>query len=323
MARYYTGAITTQESLAAAIDNVLTDVTGLNWNQNELDNPNDEAGWNDGAGLFISMDWDNANDIRFYQATAWDGAGTAPGSHTGDSGSDHMVNAIGDSMVAYHAFTNDGVGDDFAYFVIEHAANFYRHFGFGSNILKHGGWSGGQFMFGNFWSQTAGNIDTPNAGAHSVLFDGGYSVFASAATIKIVGTEWPNPPSSAIWGVATSNASTGTDTATNGRYRCQGGVRRSQYTQEMFMKKPASGDAFVPGSPVPIWAKDDTYAISHWMKMGNLPEIYLGSMENFADEAIKDFGGQDWMLFPFVNSSWAVDPDIEQSGNAGIWYRRT
>jgi len=140
MARYTTGAVSTHTNLLDAIDSVLTTE---GWTRDELDHTNDEAGWHIG-NLYVQAAWDNTTDVNFYQATAWDGAGTAPGSHTGDSGSSHVINNIGSSLVKYHAFTNDGSGEEFAYFVLEYTSGFYRHFGFGE-ILKHGGWTGGEF----------------------------------------------------------------------------------------------------------------------------------------------------------------------------------
>ncbi len=322
MPRYYTGAVTTQESLAQAVDTVLTDgaAGGLNWTQDELDLVNDEAGWNDGTNYW-QMDWDNSADIRTYQSTAWDGAGTAPGSHTGDSGSDHTTNAIGNAMVAYHAFTNNQVGVDYAHFVVEYETDHYRHFGFGL-IDKFGGWTGGAYCYGGRWDQ-GGGIDTPNGGSHSVLFDGGLSITVDNATIKMVGTEWPNAPTNCIWGTSTSTGGgLGNDGDGDGRYRCQGASRRSMYS-EFYLVKPDAASEYVPGGPVVIIAKDDTGTFPVWMKMGAMPNVFVGNMENFAAEAVKDFGGQDWMVFPFIRDAYTVSSGVEQSGNGGIWYRRT
>lgn len=319
MARYYTGAYGNQEALAAAVNTVLT---GEGWTQDELDNTNDEAGWNRG-GDYIQMDWDNTDHVNFYASTAWDGAGTAPGAHTGDSGNTLTVNDIGNAGGTYHAFTNDGSGTHFVYFVLEYASNFYRHFGF-CEIEKHGGWAEGFIAFGHHWDQNVNNIDVPASGTHSVLVDGNYSSLSNGAVMRIDGSEWPNIASAADWAVASNIATITNDTDGNPRYRMQGGMRRGPHVQNWAAFDPSTGDAFFPGSPIPIILKDDTHSDpEHWYWAGEMPGIFVGSMENFSDEHEETFGSETWEVFPLVNSSWSgANPNTEQSGNAGIWYRK-
>jgi hypothetical protein len=321
MARYYTGGYANQEALMQAVDAVLTDGTGLNWNQNELDLANDEAGWNDGANFFVQADWDNSADINFYQSTAWDGAGTAPGAHTGDSGSSCIVNAIGNGAGTYYAFTNDGVGVDFAYFVIEYDTGFFRHFGF-YNIEMDGLWAGGEGIFGHRWDQ-GGTIDEPNASVHSVLVDG-QTVASSNAAVLRCAADLPNKPASAVWGISHLAATLGNDGDGNGRYRLKGGMRRGPYCQCFAFIDAQPTDAFIPGSIVPIFAVDPTYSSpEHWIPLGQLPLLYVGSMDNFTDKQEIAFGGETWKVFPVINSVWSAGSGLEQSGNGGIWYRKS
>jgi hypothetical protein len=320
MPRYYTGAYSSQENLMAAINTVLTDAAGLNWNQDELDNPNDEAGWNDGGSLYISADWDNSADINFYLATAWSGASTAPGAHTGDSGSALRVNAIGNGSGTYHAYTNNSVGPDYAYFVIEYDTGFYRHFGFGL-ADQIGAWVGPEFGYGHFWDQ-GGPIDEPNSSTHSIFLDGN-TVQSSYGGVMRCADSLPNKPVSSVWGIAHNAGTIGNDTGGNGRYRLQGDCRRGPYCQNFAFIDPTSSSAYVPGSPIEVYAKDPNHSSpEHWMKLGQLPNIYLGSISGYTDEQEITFGSETWEIYPIINSTWSASSGLEQSGNGGVWYRK-
>jgi hypothetical protein len=294
-------------------------LTGESWVQDELDLATNEAGWHKGS-LFVQASWNDSTTLNLFQSTAFSGTGTAPGSHTGDSGSDHVVRVLGNSGVNYYAFTDAGSGPVFAYFAVEYAAGFWRHFGFG-NLVKLGGWSGGEFCYGHEWDQSASQIDTPNSASHSVLIDGSYNASIQAATIKIVGTEWPNAPASSVWGVSHANATVGNDNAGNGRYRCMGASRRGPFVQQFGVLDSSGTTTYIPGSPIPVIAKDPTYVDpEHWYWMGTMPLIYVGSMLNFTPAQQVTIGSETWRVFPITRQ--ATSPaDTEFSGNGSVWYR--
>lgn len=316
MARYYSGAYGSQDALVTALDSALV---AEGWTQDQLDTAGDEAAWHIGS-LYVSAAWDGT-DMTLHQATGYTG-GNSPGAHPDDSGSDHRVRAIGNSGGNYHFFTSDGGSIDYLHGVLEYTSGFYRHFSMGT-LKKTAGYTGGEYLYGHEWDQ-GGSIDELNASLHSVLFDGAHNTSTRGATVRMLGTEFPNIAAGAKWGYSTVGT-VGTDTGGTARYRAQGGMRRGMYVQSFPFITPAAADAFDPGIPIPIIAYDPAYentAEQHGYPLGILPDMFVGNITNYADEEEKTFGSETWKIFPLVNSSYSASPGTEQSGTAGVWYRK-
>lgn len=327
---FYNGGVAyaNQDALVTAMDAWLV---AEGWTQNLLDTVLNRAAWNK-SGVFASMTWDTT-DMLLYQALGYDGS--VPGANPNDSGSSHRVRNIGNGAGTLHAFSNNNaapVGPTFAHFVIEYTAGFYRHYTFG-NLLKNGGYVGGEYCAGHEWDQNLSNIDVPNSASHSVLLDGRYNISAQAATVHIEG--FPNV-ASLRWAVGTRGAP-GTDVAANGRYRFLGGSRQGPFVQNFGFTPGTPTSAFVPGSPIGIFAHDPTSgnfaqgtenpptfitatpAEIYWL--GEMPLCYVGNMVNFTPGQTRTFGAETWIVFPMVSQAFTQGANVEQSGNAGLWYR--
>ncbi len=314
MARYYSGSYGDQDALIVALDAALV---AEGWTQDELDTvTNNRAAWHIG-NLYVSASW-NGTDLLLYQALGYTG-GNAPGAHPNDSGSSHRVRDIGNAGGDYHFFTNDGTGVDFLHAVIEYSPGFYRHFSMG-NLIKNGTWTGGEYLAGSEWDQGAG-IDSPAGGGHSTLFDGAVNAGAQAATVHMEG--FPNISASSKWGISHTGAAVGNDTAGVARYRALGGMRKGWFVQPIGRMDPTSSSEFIPGAPSEVVAIDPTYTtLEHRYWLGELPLLFVGSIAGFSVEDEVSIGAETWKCFPFARKAYVASSGIEQSGNAGIWYRK-
>lgn len=263
--------------------------------------------------VYIQVRWDTTQQdiIGIYQSTAFDGTGTDPGNHTGDSGNGkvsgtaatlvtgrHFDVGVSPSPRQYWGF----VGTDFAHFVVERGTASVRefvHFGFG-DIDKIGAWTGGAYCYGFRQELTGGQVALQQG--TTVLLDGlsqngglapsnfeGY-----VATLRLSG--FPNQPASQ-WGVVLgSEATTGVDRASNARARLVGGARGGPIARGFGRFQTRNTKGLMPGYPILVWyyntTTDDVQPIG-WMQ--NVRGVNMEFLSP-GDELV--VGGETWMVFP-------------------------
>jgi hypothetical protein len=78
----------------------------------------------------------------------------------------------------------------------------------------------------------------------------------------------------------------------------------------------------VPGCPVSVIYQNLAPAPDRWFFMGYQPDVRVANIRAFEPKQEYAFGSETWIPFPIVRKAWASNPDIEQSGNGGIFYKK-
>ena len=339
---YETGTASSQEDL---IGKLYTFATGHGWTGNINSTTNDWAALNNGS-VYVQFRWDNTAGIAMFQSLGFINTSTAPGNHTSDSGVGQVdastpYNAtitaerritIGNGPYVRYWFFTDGT-TKYIHCVVEWATGKFRHFGFGT-IDKIGSWTGGQYAYAQRWAADASAAsDNPLASGASasnsgqnVLFDwlGGSSTAADAAetccTIHI--ESLTGQPAGSKWGMYLSQTSTfGTDRAGNARFGVRGGVRGGLALQEYgpFIANLVNGA--IPLVPIGTWFHDTSVNPVTCMLLGTTADMCTIQMRNIVPAQEFTVGSDTWMVFPLARKQW-LQADTEESGNAGIAYRK-
>ena len=339
---FQTGTATSQEDL---IGKLYTFATGQGWTGNVNSTTNDWAALNNGA-VYVQFRWDNSAGIGVFHSLGFVNTSTAPGNHTNDSGAGQVDAstpynaaitggrriAIGNGPYVRHWFFTDGT-TKYVHCVVEETPGKFRHFGFGS-IDKVGSWTGGEYAYGHRWAADgAAASDDPLAqgaatagSGHNVLFDwlGGGSGSSDAAeaagTLHVEGVT--GQPAGSKWALfCAQSSSLGTDRAGNARFNVRGGVRGGPH-QQQFGAFPASlANGSIPLVPVGVWLHDATVNPATLMLLGSVADLRTVQMRNIVPAQEFTVGSDTWMVFPLDRKQWA-QADTEESGNAGIAYRK-
>lgn len=295
------------------------------WTNDDLDTTDDEMAISKGT-VFVQFAWDNTDHIWVFQSTSHDGS--APGSNPGDSGNGVDGNAntrkigdIGNGSGTYWFFSNaTGASENYIHVVIEYTPGFFRHFGFG-DLVKIGDWTGGAYAYGMTWDQLSSNIDLPNSSGHTWLLDTIANTVAECATIRMEGFQG-EPSASSKWGVIGGSTSVGNDGDGVGRTPCFGGSRGGPYVRSFGMFRGSALTGAVPGCPNVVVYRNLTPSPDRWFFMGYQPDVRIANIKHFVPKQEYTFGSETWVPFPMVAKSWASNPDVEQSGNGGVFYKK-
>lgn len=322
---FETGSYTSQDDLMTKLHTfAVSGGTDGTWTNDDLDTSDNEMAISKGT-VFVQFSWDET-DIWVYQSTSHDGS--APGSNPGDSGngsdgssSHRRVEAIGNSSGTYWFFSNDsGASESYIHVVIEYTADHFRHFGFG-DLVKIGDWTGGAYAYGATWDQSNTNIDLPNSSSHSLLLDTIANTATECATIRMEGFEG-EPSASTKWGVIGAITSGGNDGDAVGRAVCIGGSRGGPYVKSFGFFSASALTGAVPGCPVFVAHRNLSPSPDRWYPMGYQPDVKMANIKFFTPKTEYTFGSETWIPFPIVRKGWATNPDVEQSGNGGIFYKK-
>lgn len=294
------------------------------WTNDDLDTANNEMALTKG-NVHVQFSW-NGTDVWVYQSTSFDGS--APGSNPGDSGNGlhgsathRRISDIGDTGGTYWFFSNSsGAGESYIHVVIEYTSGFFRHFGFG-NLVKIGDWTGGAYAYGGVWDLSAGGIDLPNSASHTILLDTIATGVNECATIRMEGFQG-EPSASSKWGVIGGITSGGNDGDAVGRTTCVGGSRGGPYVKSWGAFAASALTGAVPGSPCLIYYRNLTPSPDRWFFMGYQPDVRIANIKHFVPKTEYTFGSEVWISFPIAAKTWATNPDTEQSGNGGIFYKK-
>ncbi len=323
---YQTGVPTDIEDLIGDLFTFLTGATAT-WVQDEYD-VSGNYGTIHKNSCYVSFRWDTspATDLGVYQSTGWS-ASNLPHEQPGDSGNgdtstpinaERRVNLLGAGpYTAYYFFASDSA-PFYCHVVVEMTSGRFRHFGFGE-INKVGDWTGGEYCYGHYWSQSGPQIDQVGGTQHSLVFDGILNINANGGTMRI--EDFPGQGASDIWGVFVNSTSAGVDTATNDRVPLVGGSRDGFWGYPMGWIPMARLNAYKPFIPIPAMWKDTTTAPDTWYLLGYQPDCVIVNMRYFNDGDIITVGSDSWMVFSWVRKQY-LQVNTEESWNGGLAYKR-
>lgn len=331
-----------QTGSATDIGNLFTQLntflSGLGWS---LDGPVDSAGFGfNKGGVFVQFRWDGTSPaaagahMGVYQSTAYDGAGTRPGSHTGDSGqgasggatiSDNAiansrnVSNIGGGPFPNYWFFADTSPVDYVHIVVEVRPEEFRHFGFG-NLEKFGdGWTGGEYAYGHRWGTTS-----PTDTRGNILFDGLSTSVSNpvsrlmAASLRVSGLPGQDP--SSIWGVSFANPATtaGDDRSGNPRVHTIGTARGGPASSFSGFTSAATA-GFVPMTPVAVYYVNGLRA----MLLGHQRDVRMVNMRNISPREEITISTEPWIFFPTsIRTIQTSGAPTLSSFTQGIAYKR-
>lgn len=336
---YATGTIaSTTDAIHDLMAALVTFVSGLStkpWTVDEHNTTNRYATFHraaegsDRRACYVSFRWDNSTKFRLalYQSTAFSGPSVAPHLHTGDSGngsttspatSGRRVNFdVQGPFTAYHFFAGEGA-TPYVYVVVEVSANVFRHFGWG-NLDKFNDWTGGEFVYGGFWDiGLTANIDNPAAGTHGLLLDCGATV-NEGATVRVEGL--PGQGGTGKWGVCTSSASPGNDTAAIARVGLRGCSRSGGWGYPLAWIPTSQANAFKPLIPINLFYFRETGAPDTWYPLGRMADVAIVNMKNLTVGQELTVGSDTWKCFPWAKKQYSAGNVIE-SWNAGYAYKK-
>lgn len=324
----------TSDDLEDLISDLLSFATTNGWTQDENDTVNGHVGFHLNS-IYVQMRYDPADPdaLSIYQSTAWDGAGTDPGAHTGDSGNgyngpsswsntnarlERHVDDIGNGPYTYWFFEGDDANGTYLHVVVLVSTLTYRHFGFGE-LEKFGDWSGGEYVYGQH--NVAAGIRTDQC----LLLDGAMdatsgSAEAFNATIRMTGL--PGQDGSSIYGQVwgrLDEASSPDDTAGNPKALVQGGFRGGPTAVDFgnLGGLPTTSGLLGP-FPIELYYVDESNSEVYFL--GHQPAVRQVNMEFFAPGDTVVIGSDTWYIFPA--SQKTLDNVTDSSNYLGIAYLR-
>lgn len=325
---YETGTAT---DIGDLVDKLFTFATGLTttpWTENELDIVTKRQGTLTLDDCVITFRWDGSveTDLGLYQSLGWV---TASAAHemTDDAGSGDTSVPISSNRrvnfknvgpyTAYHFFAGEG-DEPYIHVVVEVDSGRFRHFGFG-NLIKHGTWTGGEYLYGHHWIDTSSR-DQPTSTQHTVGLDCVYTGATDGASLHIEGMD--DQTVDEKWAVFTQrNPPAGVDTAGEDRKVVLGGMRGGFWGRYLTWMRYNSVNVHVPLMPIPVIYMDASQAPDTYQWLGNQPDVAVINMHAFSAAQEITVGAETWMVFPWVRKQY-LENDTEESWNAGVAYKK-
>lgn len=343
----FRGTAADLDDLMTQIGSFLTGISGTDWvlDQGTAVVPGEFAISRSGATLYVQFRWNTTTPTHMsvHQSLAYDGSGTGPGNHTGDSGNGYAagsrdgsiantlldderhVSDIGDGPFG-DFFVYTGADDERCYVVVEVSAGVFRHFGCGV-LSKAGSWTGGEFAYGNKIDNNFTRSSAYNFRDYG-LIDGASSqnpsndTWLNQATIRAQGLTGQHVDSRWIVPTVESDGGTpGTDTGGNARERAQGGFRGGPVANHFgnFLSDPTDGA--IHTIPVGVWHCRPNTAVppDEVSYLGRMPGVRALNIRNFTAKEQIRIGGIPWRVFPFSKRS--ITAEDHASYYSGIAYR--
>jgi hypothetical protein len=244
----------------------------------------------DGGTLAVYQNTSNDNSASLWLATGDSGGGTASNTLTQlDAG--RCVSRFEGPHSGYWFFENDS-NPAYCHVVVEVDAGRFRHFGFGE-LDKIGAWTGGEYCYGHFWSQSISVIDAPASASHDFGMDV-YNVTSVlyGATMRIDG--YPGEPDAAtVWGrCASGNGNgAGNDRAGNPRYQCAGGFRYTREFQHLHAFELSLLNAFKPMATLPMEVLNFVGAPDQVRRVGYQDDVRMVNIANLDPGQIINIAG--------------------------------
>lgn len=272
------------------------------------------------GNLFVQWRWDTTspNTVAMYQSTAFSGASTRAGTHTGDSGngynaatstsesvltSERCIHLMGNSAFpSYYLYSN--TAGDYLHAVVEINTDEFRHFGCG-NLTKFGDWntgSGGEYAYAHYGATTSQST----GGAQNILLDGAQNATSGSAnqrqrggTMLVSGLPGQG---SEVWAHVWGNKSITetTDTAGNARLTMIGGTRGGALPRGFGWIPPSSSTKLAVTQPVATWYIDKTTTPNHAYLLGFMPDVRQVHLKYIAPKDTFTLGSETWRVFPSI-----------------------
>lgn len=334
---YETGSATDLGDLLSRLD---TFMVANGWTQDDFDDGASVAAqgfaqWSKNS-IHVGLKWvaNAPNNLSVHQALG-NGGAVFPGAHTDDSGNgynatfgsdaqlddERCVNDIGDGpFVSYHFFEQDS-NPAYVHVVVQISSGNFRHFGWGE-MEKFNDWTGGEYCYGHFADEST-NSSAVDSGADP-LFDAidALAVGSAArrgATIHAEGL--PHQGASERWlhhaGGVTGDDVDFNDTAGNTKRLAFGGFRGGPLLPLMQFRGDIS-TGHIPLTPLAIFTRDFVNEFVYFL--GNIPDIRMIDMFNFAAEQEVTIGSDVWIVFPQVRRT--EDNVVGRTYYSGLAYRR-
>ena len=281
-----------------------------------------------GQNCFVSFRWDatTKTDLALFQSLGWSGPGVTPENHTDDAGggdtsvpinTGRRVNfASAGPFTAYHFFAGEG-DTPYIHVVVEVDSGRYRHFGFG-NLIKHGTWTGGEYVYGHFWSTV--NKDTPTYISHSFMFDCIYAGTTDGSSLHI--EDMDDQTVDEKWAMFSHRSgAAGVDTAGEDRKTVVGGSRGGFWGRYLAWMRYSSPNVYVPMMPIPVVYLDMAAAPDTIKWLGTVADISVINMHPYVGGQEITVGAETWIVFPWVRKQYLLD-NTEESWNGGLAYRQ-
>lgn len=325
---YSTGSATDIEDLISDLSTFITGLSTTPWTQDELNTTGNYATFHRGT-CYVSFRWDTSpeTDLGIYQSLGFSGPSVTPENHTDDSGNGDTTVPISSGrrvnfessgpFTAYHFFVSEG-STPVVYVVVEVSPGLFRHFWFGT-IVKKNDFTGGEFVCGHVWSQSSTYIDNPTSSFHNLGCDDGITA-NQGGTIHV--EDLSNQDAASKWGVFTTAASIGNDTAGESRVRVRGGTRGNFWGFALGWIPTSQLNAYKPLIPIDIVYIDEGAATDAWRWLGYLPDLAVVNMKNLTAAQEITVGSDTWMVFPWVRKQYLTN-NTEESWNAGFAYKKT
>lgn len=233
--------------------------------------------------------------LDVYVATGFNGA-FAINAQPGTSA--HVeTNWLLPSMTAFHFFTDPT--EEYLHVVVETTANEFRHIHVGL-LDKVGAYDGGQYNQGTGWSQTSTTIDDPVDFQHGVPWTktGNGAGFHQYVRANVDGVEWK-----------LSNASDTTSAWVPPlRHAGQGELLDNFFDMNTPNNRNAQPNRFnstVVLFPIPVYI---SRSATQRAPIGKPFDLRVANIKNISPSSTITFGGDEWLIFPFVEKK---DPAIE------------
>lgn len=284
------------------------------------------------GNLFVQFRWNTAspNSVAVYQSTAFSGAGTRAGLHTGDSGngyntnngtteanitSERCIELMGNSAYPSYYFYTNAAGD-YLHVVVEVGTDQFRHFGCG-NLRRFADWNtagGGEYVYGHAGAGATSAVTSTTC----FLLDGAALATGTDAANDRGGTMrmngWPGQTSQVyghVWGNRTVTELT--DSAGNARLTVIGGGRGGPNARAFGWLGPNTNSGLAPVSTIPCWYIRRDVSPNQVYLMGFMPDVRYVHLRALAPKDTFVLGSEVWRVFPQVRrveGSAAGDTDF-------------
>lgn len=333
---YSTGSATDLGDLLSKLD---TFMVANGWTQDDFDDGVSTASqgfalWHKNS-VYVGLKWvaNAPNNMSVHQALGYTSG--FPGAQTDDSGNgfndsfgtdaqlddERCVNDIGDGpFPSYHFFEQDS-GPAYVHVVVEVSSESYRHFGWGE-MEKFNDWTGGEYCYGHF-ADEATNSSAIDTGADPLFdaIDTGTAGTTARRGSTIHAEGLPHQGGSEKWlhhagGVTTDDVDFN-DTAGNTKRLAFGGFRGGPlWPLAQFRSDVSTGH--IPLTPLAIFTRDFNNDYCYFL--GNIPDIRMIDIANFAPGQEVTIGSDVWVLFPQVRRT--EDNIIGRTYYSGLAYKK-